>query len=180
MKQLENSEFLLSKALIVDLDGTVRRSKSGREFISDKNDIELIPGVEEKIWKYRMERWLVLGITNQGGVAYGYKTPEQVDEELDATVALFKKNPFVSIKSSLNHPLGNVEPYCHRSLVRKPDIGMLVIIESELWGYGIIPDWDNSLFVGDRPEDEECAKRAGIRFKHINDFLKEEPIFDVC
>lgn len=38
---------------------------------------------------------------------------------------------------------------------------------------GIVIDWDNSLFVGDRPEDEQCAKNANIQFKYIDQFLQD-------
>lgn len=39
----------MSKILFLDLDGTVRKSKSGATFINDPYDQELIPGVEEAI-----------------------------------------------------------------------------------------------------------------------------------
>jgi phosphoglycolate phosphatase-like HAD superfamily hydrolase len=50
---------------------------------------------------------------------------------------------------------------------------MLVHAEESMIEEGIIPDWDNSLFVGDRPEDEECAKSAGIPFMWAHDFVKQ-------
>jgi D-glycero-D-manno-heptose 1,7-bisphosphate phosphatase len=64
-----------------------------------------------------------------------------------------------------------VVPYNYRSLLRKPDIGMLALMEYELFDEGYIVDWDNSLFVGDRPEDQECAKRAGLSFHWAWDFF---------
>lgn len=164
----------IKKALILDIDGTVRRSKSGNIFIKDKDDIELIPGIEDLLMKYRMNGYLVLGVSNQGGVAYGIKTLDYTEEELEATVALFKENPFHSIKACPHHEGGSREPYCHRSLLRKPDVGMLVSHEQEAWRHGYIIDWDHSLFIGDRQEDEECAKNARVPFKHIDLFLKEE------
>lgn len=39
----------MTKILFLDLDGTVRRTKSGATFINDPLDQELIPGVEEAI-----------------------------------------------------------------------------------------------------------------------------------
>lgn len=74
---------------------------------------------------------------------------------------------------------GKAEPYNMRSLCRKPDIGMLVVMEGECWNQGYIVDWDKSLFVGDRPEDKECANRAGMKFRHIDSFLNEPHIFEV-
>ncbi len=157
-------------ALCLDLDGTIRYSKSGK-FISGPDDIALFEGVEEKIWQYRHNGYLIFGITNQGGVAYGLKTPADNMAEIDATIALFNKNPFHIIKESYHHPNGKVEPYNHRSLLRKPDIGMLVLCEVEAWDKGYIVDWDNSLFVGDRPEDQACAEKAGIAFQWADTFF---------
>lgn len=169
---------MLAKALVLDFDGTIRRSKSGATFIKDANDIELIPGVEPIIHKYKEQNYIILGVSNQGGVAFGFKTPQDISDERDATIALFQENPFHFIKMCYHHPGGTTEPYCHRSLGRKPSTGLLYSIEGDAWEYGIVIDWDNSLFVGDRPEDEECAKNAGIPFKHIDQFLTDEPVFE--
>ena len=157
-------------ALCLDLDGTVRKSKTG-DFIKDENDIELIPGIEKLIWKYRALGWLILGISNQGGVAHGHKRPSHIERELQATFNLFSHNPFHIVKTCYHMEGGSIEPFNHRSLFRKPDIGMLAMAEYEAWNAGYMIDWDKSVFVGDRPEDEGCAKNAGIKFRHIDDFL---------
>lgn len=157
-------------ALCLDLDGTVRYSQNG-EFINKPEDIALFDGVEEKIWQYRNEGYLIFGLTNQGGVAYGYKIPMDNDAEIDMMCSLFKRNPFHIIKSCLHHEKGTQEPYNHRSLLRKPNIGMLALCEVDAWEYGYIVDWDNSIFVGDRPEDEQCALKAGVYFRWAWDFF---------
>lgn len=157
-------------ALCLDLDGTIRHSKSG-EFINGTDDIALYPGVEEKIWEYRNNGFLILGISNQGGVAFGYKTAAQVEAELDATLSLFKENPFHLIKQCFHMPNGTVFPYNVRSLLRKPDIGMLALMEMEAFEAGYLIDWDNSLFVGDRSEDRDCASAAGIPFRVADMFF---------
>lgn len=157
-------------ALCLDLDGTIRCSKSG-EFIQEPDDIALLPNVEERIWEYRHAGYLIFGVSNQGGVAYGLKSFAQIEAELDATLALFDKNPFHIVKQCYHHPGGKVYPYNHRSLLRKPDIGMLVLCEVAAWEAGFVVRWDGSLFVGDRPEDEGCAIRAGIEFKWSWDFF---------
>jgi len=160
----------VAPALCLDLDGTIRYSKNG-EFVNKPEDVALFEGVESKLWEYRNKGYLIFGITNQGGVAYGFKTNEDHHRELDAMLALFFENPFHIIKSCFHHPSGKVEPYNHRSLLRKPDIGMLALCEVEAFEAGYIVDWDNSLFVGDRPEDEQCAKNASIAFRWANEFF---------
>lgn len=159
--------------LCLDLDGTVRYSKSGK-FINGPEDIALFEGAEVKIWEYRNNGYLIFGITNQGGVAYGYKTPKDNEAELDAMLALFNKDPFHIIKACYHHEQGTVEPYRHRSLLRKPDIGMLALCEVEAFEAGYIVDWENSIFVGDRPEDEQCARNAKIAFEWSDIFFERE------
>lgn len=166
-------------ALCLDFDGTIRRSKSGQTFIQNFSDIELMPNIEKLIWRYRNMGWLILGISNQAGVAHGFKLPLEIEHEMDTTLKLFKENPFHIVKFCHHDDKGKIEPYNHRSLLRKPDIGMLAIMEAEAWNEGFVIDWDNSLFVGDRPEDEQCAKNAGITFRHIDSFLNEPHTFKV-
>lgn len=170
------------RILCLDLDGTVRRSKSGKPFIKGPDDIEIIPGMYERIWKYNDEGWLVIYVTNQGGVAYGFKTEERAIEEVETTLVLLeredaKQGRFSPCWEYLICPFqegGKEQEYSFRSLSRKPGYGMLVIAEQSLVEEGFIPDWDNSLFVGDRPEDEQCAKSAGIPFMWAHDFLKQQ------
>jgi D-glycero-D-manno-heptose 1,7-bisphosphate phosphatase len=158
-------------ALCLDLDGTIRYSVNG-EFINHPDDVCLFGDVEAKLREYRDNGYVIFGISNQAGVAYGFKTELSNDAEIQRTIDLFESNPFHIIKCCYHHSEGKVEPFCHRSLLRKPDIGMLALCEKEAFDEGIIVDWDNSLFVGDRPEDKECAARAGIEFMHANDFFQ--------
>jgi D-glycero-D-manno-heptose 1,7-bisphosphate phosphatase len=172
--------MVVKKALVLDFDGTVRRSKSGQTFISGPDDIEIMPGVEKLIWRYRQLGYAIFGLSNQGGVAHGFKTFLKCAEEFEATYAAFEKNPFHLVKYCMRDGKGKVEPYNHRSLGRKPDIGLLYEMEVEAYDKaGWIIDWDNSLFVGDRPEDEECAKRAGVPFRHIDHFLTQPHTFEI-
>jgi D-glycero-D-manno-heptose 1,7-bisphosphate phosphatase len=164
------------RILCLDLDGTVRRSKSGKTFIEGPDDIELIPGMKERIHYYKNLGYIVMGITNQGGVAHGFKPYGQMTKENGVTEQLLRissdKNVFYAIYCCPYDEKGKVPEYSFRSLHRKPSIGMLCEIETEIMKYGEeFPDWDNSLFVGDRPEDEECAKAAGIPFMWAHDFL---------
>jgi D-glycero-D-manno-heptose 1,7-bisphosphate phosphatase len=123
--------------------------------------------------------YIILGISNQAGVAWGFKLPLEVEHEMQSTLNLFERNPFHIVKFCYHDGKGKIEPYNHRSLLRKPDIGMLALMESEAFNAGYVIDWDNSLFVGDRPEDEQCAKNAGVAFRHIDSFLHEPHVFTV-
>jgi hypothetical protein len=95
----------VAPALVLDLDGTVRYSTAGN-FIKSKADIALFPGVEEKLWTYRDNGALILGVSNQGGLAFNLKTPEQENEEMGAMLALFERNPFDLIVTCWHHTGG--------------------------------------------------------------------------
>ena len=157
-------------ALCLDFDGTIRYSTAG-DFIGKPDDIQLFDDVEEKIWEYKKKGFLICGITNQGGVAFGFKSEEDHNKEVERTLSLFKENPFDMIQASFNHPKGRTIPYKFRSLLRKPDFGMLVLCEVQAKERGIIIDWDKSIFVGDREEDQQCAEGAGVKFISANEFF---------
>lgn len=172
MMTIDMSNAKVCPALCLDLDGTIRYSKSGK-FISGPDDIVLFEGVEAKLWEYREKGYLIFGVSNQGGVAFGLKTPVQEVAEIEATIALFEigKCPFHAIKTCWHHEKGKHPILGHRSLFRKPDIGMLALCEFEAFNAGYVVDWDNSIFVGDRPEDQECARRAAISFQWAWEFF---------
>lgn len=172
-KQDQKPEYHIQPALCLDFDGTIRYSKRGR-VINRPEDVALFEGVEQKIWSFKEDGFLVFGITNQGGVAYGFKTETSLQAELAQTIALFERDPFDHIAYSLLHPKGRIKPYNHRSLLRKPETGMLAICEAAMFQKGIVVDWEQSIFVGDRPEDEECARRAGITFIHADTFFERD------
>jgi HAD superfamily hydrolase (TIGR01662 family) len=167
-----SESHIVKPALCLDFDGTIRRSKNGNKFIKNTKDVELIPGVEEKIWKYRDKDYLILGISNQAGVAHGFKLPMEIEGEMEATLELFGNNPFHIIKMCYHDQNGHIFPYNYRSLLRKPNYGMLAIMEYEAFNNGYVIDWDNSLFVGNRDEDQMCAESVGIGFQHISNFLQ--------
>lgn len=162
-------------ALLLDLDGTIRRSKGGHKFIQGSDDIDLFADVEATIWQYKKRHnAYVAGVTNQGGVAYGIRTPEQISDEIRVTMELFDDCPFDAVKGCYNHPDGKIFPFNYRSLSRKPDIGLLALLETDAFNKGIVIDWDKSLMVGDREEDQILARNAGIKFQWADDFFQRE------
>src|SRR5882672_7617668 len=157
-------EFVVKPALCLDLDGTVRYSAIG-EFINVPSDIRIFEGVEEIIWEYKNKGFLIMAASNQGGVAFGHKTPEQEQQEIGYMEMLFEHNPFDIICSSYSQRGGTVPMFAHRSLLRKPAYGMLVLAEYQAFhAMSIVIDWDHSIFVGDRDEDRWCADNAGVSF----------------
>jgi histidinol phosphatase-like enzyme len=169
-------DFIYAPVLACDLDGTIRYNhEDPDDYIDGPETVAVYEGVEEKLWEYYREGYLIAGITNQGGVAFDFKTPEQVQAENHAMVKQFDRNPFIHIQSCLSHDDGEVSPYDRRSLLRKPNVGMLAILEEDLRGEGYLPNWDESIIVGDMQSDRELANRADVEFEFAHQFFEREP-----
>ena len=150
--------------LVLDLDGTVRKGldELGR-FVNGPEDVEVFPEavVLMRRWKERGGR--VVGVSNQGGIALGHTTLERVLAAMRATQrqaeGLFDKIAFCR-----HHPEA-ADPEYARCWCRKPAPGLLIEAGIELnRQYHEIYPPHLGLFVGDRPEDEECARICMMDF----------------
>jgi histidinol phosphatase-like enzyme len=170
---MTDRSITLRPALLLDLDDTVRKSRSGKQFIQGPEDIILLnEWVEPVIWQYKMRGFCVFGVTNQGGVAHGYKKLAGVLAEGIKTQEAFQRNPFDFIFVSYHDPKGSVLPFNTRSLLRKPYYGMAVQAELMAREEGaIILNWDESIMVGDRDEDKQMAKAIDVKYQHPKEFF---------
>jgi len=157
------------KLLLLDLDGTIRRSTIGK-FINDPNDQEPIEGAIESLEIAQKRGWAMIGITNQAGVAAGYKTLKSAILEQKKTLEIFPMlsciyfcPDFKGRKCFRVQRAGCVEiDEMYPDLIgqfRKPDPGMIF---ASLRAFDENPT--DILMVGDREEDEFAAKNAGLRF----------------
>lgn len=155
----------MHKFLLLDLDGTIREPISNAKFINEPYDQRPIEGADRAIAHYYAHDWIVIGITNQGGVAAGHKTLEDCFVEQAYTLELFPQmlkiyfcpdfegKQLGCVYRSL-HNLFTPEGY---SSFRKPAPGML---EYVLATHDVGECW----YVGDRPEDVQAAEAAGINY----------------
>lgn len=153
--------------LYLDIDGTVRQSKDdplGR-FVNGPEDVVVFPEAVEMMRRWRTGGGRIIGVSNQGGIALGIVKAEDVTAAMTETYrqagCLFDRLAWCS-----HHPQAT-NPEMARCWCRKPAPGLL--IEAAL---GLAAQHNEyyppylSLMVGDRPEDEECARRAGLDFQH--------------
>jgi hypothetical protein len=167
----------LKPALCIDWNSTIRRSKSGAPSIKDLDDIELIPGVEGILWRYKEMDYCIIALGNENELEF--KQPIEIMYEVEVTRALFSNNPIDMVNFSFSGASVAPEPYCHRSLARMPNYGNLAMAEVSAYSIGILIHWDKSLLVGDRPEHEQCAKNAGVAFRTTHSFLNEPHTFEL-
>jgi D-glycero-D-manno-heptose 1,7-bisphosphate phosphatase len=160
--------------LFLDLDGTVRKGADelGR-FVNGPEDVEIFEGVPELMKRYRSRGFRIIGVTNQGGVALGYLSLELMTAALRETDRQCGKL-FDNIISCVHHPDAE-DPEIAVCWCRKPRIGMLVFAGVNLGLHHSDEFYPPSLMlmVGDRPEDAECAKNAGINFKWAAEWRRE-------
>ena len=159
------------KILFLDLDGTVRKTKSGATFINDPYDQELIPEVEDVIALYH--DYKIIGVTNQGGVIAGYKSLENCFEEQRQTLKLLPQMSLLlfctdngdtmfrfSQQSLEKHGIPTMLRSSHFGNFRKPNPGMIVFGME----YYSREKLEEVLMVGDEPEDQQTANNTNIPF----------------
>lgn len=153
-----------TRVLYIDIDGTVRKGKDELgHFVNKAEDVELFDGVKERLWRYRKAGWRVMGVTNQGGVALGILSAEDVMGNMQRTVML-TGDAFDRMTICMHHPDAK-DPEFAVCWCRKPRIGGLVeaALSMARQHHEFYPQ-HLGLFVGDRPEDEGCAQNAGLPF----------------
>ncbi|MGI8424603.1 MAG: HAD-IIIA family hydrolase [Chloroflexota bacterium] len=149
------------RALFVDLDGTVRSTKTGRPHPVKAWDQRIRSGVKEKLAEYRQNGYAIVGVTNQGGVAYGLLTEADV---VSINAYLSQKllpDTFDLILYCPYHANGRVERYRQDAECRKPKPGMAFDARDQL-----DLDLATSIMVGDMSSDKEFAANAGIGAYH--------------
>ncbi|MEG4201735.1 HAD-IIIA family hydrolase [Microcoleus sp. Pol12A5] len=159
----------MTKILFCDVDGTLTGTVSGATFKSNPRDVLVLPGVENALAHYAKEGYLIIGISNEGGVGAGHKKLEAAFEEKQYTCLLLPQLDAIYFCPDFAGQIlcradrdtateVQVESGKYSSF-RKPGAGM---IEYCLFLYG--SDVGKCWMVGDRPEDEKAAEAMGINF----------------
>jgi D-glycero-D-manno-heptose 1,7-bisphosphate phosphatase len=145
-------------ALFLDRDGVIIEEK---EYISNPDQVELMPGIPELIRAARALGVVVVEITNQAGIAHGYfgwHEFVQVENRIRQVLA----GQGVSVDAVFAcpfHPQGKA-PYRHANHPwRKPNAGMLLEAAQRL-----NLNLRQSVLVGDKVADQQAARAAGLAF----------------
>jgi D-glycero-D-manno-heptose 1,7-bisphosphate phosphatase len=150
--------------LYLDLDDTVRMGKAtlGR-FVNKAEDVRVFPEVPDILAEYKHAGWRVVAISNQGGVALGILSMEDCAASMLETQRQCE-GAFDQICFCTHHP-DAIDPEYAICWCRKPRIGLILTAANSLTQkFNEYYPPHLALFVGDRPEDAECAANAGIRF----------------
>ena len=150
----------VNKAIILDYDGTLRKTKSGDVYPKSPNDIELLPNRIETLKKYQNEGYILLGVSNQSLIA---KNELTIDE---ATRCFEKTNELLEV--NIDYKFCPHQSYPQVCYCRKPMPGLGVeFIEK----YKLKPS--KCIMVGDMKSDMTFAERCGFRYIPAEQFFKQ-------
>jgi D-glycero-D-manno-heptose 1,7-bisphosphate phosphatase len=160
------------KLAIFDADGTICDRESG----------EFLPGVDRVMEDLRVCNVNLAIASNQGGVGCralgGFGYPERYPTEAQTLDRYRALADHIGARLYLcfayqtrdgqwsDAPADALAPEFWRRDWRKPQPGMLL---QAMRDFGVLPN--EALFIGDRPEDEIAAARAGAWFVWAKDFL---------
>lgn len=143
----------MKKAIFLDRDGVINR-KGGPYYIYLKEDFVLNEGVTEALKYFMHKGFLLIIITNQGGIAKGVYTEKQMHEVHNFMKELLKKDgiEIAGIYYCPHHP--DVSP-CE---CRKPGT---LLLEKAIKDFNI--DTASSWMIGDSEIDIQAAEKMGIK-----------------
>lgn len=153
--------------LVLDIDGTVREGKDdalGR-FVNCAEDVRVFPEAVKLMREWKRRGGRIIGVSNQGGIALGLVSPENVVAAMTETHRQCDE-AFDKLTWCQHHPNAD-DPEMARCWCRKPAPGLLIEAALDLARHtGEIYPPHLGLFVGDRDEDARCAEICGFEFMH--------------
>ena len=147
------------KALLLDVDGTLRRTRSGEIYPSDPEDIEILPGRREVLQRWVADGWQLFLVSNQSGIASGNVSEAAVRACFERTIALLGVP--VTDLAFCPHTAFPAGCFC-----RKPMPGLGIALARK---HGLaIDQW---VMVGDMDSDADFARAIGARYVDAAEFF---------
>ncbi len=164
----------MNRAVFIDRDGVIN-NEEGHYYIYKEKDFFLNPGVTDLLKFLKKKSFLLIVITNQGGIAKGEYTIEHVHKVHEKLHLLLKKEGIYLDEIYFCPHHTSVE----KCLCRKPGT---VSLEKAICRFNIDPG--KSFFIGDRETDMQAGKKMGINTILVKanqdlSYLKESIIWDV-
>jgi HAD superfamily hydrolase (TIGR01662 family) len=147
------------KAIFLDYDGTLRDTISGAKWPCHPDDVKILPNRRETLDKYVKLGYLLLGVSNQSGIA------KDNPVEKDAIACFEKTNNLLGLNIEYAYCPHRVPPIS--CFCRKPMPGMAVQF---FYKYKLDPT--KCIMVGDVTSDKTFAKRSHMKFIHADEFFE--------
>ncbi|OQW37329.1 MAG: hypothetical protein A4E19_14320 [Nitrospira sp. SG-bin1] len=148
---------MIAKAVFLDKDGTLIEN---RPFYRGPEHIQWMSGAIDGLRLLHRSGYALIVVSNQGGIAQGWFTVEDLMHEqiaLRAELAKFEV-PLAGFYYCPHHPEGTVPSFTMECYCRKPYPGLLTQAAGEL-----NVDLTHSWMVGDILHDIEAGRAAGCR-----------------
>ena len=154
--------------IILDVDGTLTTTKSGARVRKYAADWQWLPGRLAKLHEMEQEGVKIAIATNQAGVAFGYFPRKTLQEELERMMREANL-PLNALYVCYTHPKATLPEFmqAENETCRKPHPGMLL---AAMHNFGVPAH--ETLYVGDRPVDEETARNAGVDYMPASAFFR--------
>ena len=149
------------RALILDYDGTLRRSLGPAPYPLRPEDVEILPGRVEALNAFVAAGWLLLGVSNQSGVAGGQLSLADARACFDRTNALLGHAIDVRFDT---HPSGRIDNWTRKPM---PGLGVQLMIDYAL-------DRARCVYVGDMATDRQFAAHCGFQYAEAADFFDDD------
>ena len=146
-----------NKAVILDLDGTVRTSRPA-PFPRRPEEVRLMPDRREVLQRHVDDGFLLCAVTNQAGVALGQLSEQDVLDCIERTKELLGLEIDVRY---CPHRAGGTHCWCRKPM---PGLGVQLLRDHDL-------DRSLCVFVGDRDSDAEFARNLGVRYVDQAEFF---------
>jgi HAD superfamily hydrolase (TIGR01662 family) len=157
-KRIWSSEYR-NKALILDYDGTLRETVNGNGMFPTKvEQVKVYKDRGSVLKSFKDDGYLLLGASNQSGIAKGNLTHEDAKACFDIT------NEILGVDIEYLYDASRVPPVTSWS--RKPMPGMGVYFIEK---YKLNPS--DCIMVGDMTSDKTFATRCDFKFEHAERFF---------
>lgn len=154
---------------IFDLDGTLISSYMD----SPKkryDDWQVLPGRGETLAALRAAGHTIAIATNQAGVAFSYVTESHARRKIASAITALGLPAETPVAVCFAHPQARSFRYRQPAELarRKPHGAMLreLMMATD--------DRENVIYIGDKVEDRQAARDAGVRFTWASDFFDDE------
>ena len=136
----------------MDRDGVINFEKG---YITSVSDFKILPDVFEVLREFQQNGYLLIVITNQGGISKKLFTEKGLEEMNGYLVSELQKRQIqlTEIYYCIHHP----DSDSGDCICRKP--GSLMI-EKAMARFNVDPK--RSFFIGDKETDMQAAERAGV------------------
>jgi histidinol-phosphate phosphatase family protein len=147
------------KGLLLDVDGTLRKTKSGELFPRSADDVELLPGRREKLQGYVDQGYQLFLVSNQSGIASETLTAADAEAAFARTIELLGL-PVTEVVYC-PHSAFPVGCFCRKPL---PGLGIALIQKHRLAR-------EHLMMVGDMDSDRAFARALGVRYADAEEFF---------